>query len=61
MPGFGVSELLIIFAIILVPFGAARLAAIGGAPEGAIREFPRALQAEAGDEDGPPAGSPDSV
>jgi len=57
----GVLELLVIFAIIIVLFGASRVADLGGALGRGIRQFRRTLRAEAEDEDGPQAGSPDSV
>jgi len=61
MPEIGIPELLIIFAIILVLFGAGRVADLGGALGRGIREFRRALHAEPEGEDGPQAGPPDSV
>ncbi len=39
MGGFGVPELLIILVIVIVLFGASRLAGIGSAMGGSIREF----------------------
>jgi sec-independent protein translocase protein TatA len=61
MPEIGIPELLIIFAIMLVLFGAGRVAELGGALGRGIREFRRALRGEAEGEDGPQAGPPDSV
>jgi sec-independent protein translocase protein TatA len=61
MAEIGIPELLIIFAIILVLFGAGRVADLGGALGRGIREFRGALHGEAEGEDGPQAGSPDSV
>ncbi|MCS7277149.1 MAG: twin-arginine translocase TatA/TatE family subunit [Dehalococcoidia bacterium] len=42
--GLGPTELLIIFAIIVVLFGASRIADIGGAIGRAIREFRREIR-----------------
>ena len=39
MAGFGVPELLIILVIVIVLFGASRLAGIGSAMGSSIREF----------------------
>ncbi len=50
--GIGAPELLIIFAIIIVLFGASRLADIGGALGRAIREFRREVR-EGAKEEGP--------
>jgi sec-independent protein translocase protein TatA len=44
MAGFGVPELLIILLIVVVLFGASRLAGIGGALGGSIREFRRSVR-----------------
>jgi sec-independent protein translocase protein TatA len=49
MFGLGVPELLIILVIIIAIFGASRLAGIGGALGGSIREFKKAVK----DEDAP--------
>jgi len=43
LPKLGPGELLIIFLIILLIFGASRLRDIGGAMGGAIRDFRNAL------------------
>jgi sec-independent protein translocase protein TatA len=51
MGSFGVPELLIILVIVIVLFGASRLAGIGSALGGSIREFRRSVR----DEDTPPA------
>jgi len=44
MGSFGVPELLIILAIVIVLFGASRLAGIGSALGGSIREFRRSVK-----------------
>jgi sec-independent protein translocase protein TatA len=44
MGSIGVPELLIILAIVLVLFGASRLAGIGGAVGSSIREFRHSMQ-----------------
>lgn len=44
MFGLGVPELLIILVIIIAVFGASRLAGIGGALGGSIREFKKAVR-----------------
>ncbi|NTW00416.1 MAG: twin-arginine translocase TatA/TatE family subunit [Oscillochloris sp.] len=44
MFGLGVPELLIILVIIIAVFGAGRLAGIGGALGGSIREFKKAVR-----------------
>jgi sec-independent protein translocase protein TatA len=49
LPQLGPTELLIIFLIVLVLFGASRLRDIGGAMGGAIRDFRSALSG--GDEE----------
>ena len=49
MFGLGVPELLIILVIIIAVFGASRLAGIGGALGGSIREFKKAVK----DDDAP--------
>ncbi|MBX0326253.1 twin-arginine translocase TatA/TatE family subunit [Oscillochloris sp. ZM17-4] len=49
MFGLGVPELLIILVIIIAVFGAGRLAGIGGALGGSIREFKKAVK----DDDAP--------
>ncbi len=51
--GIGAPELLIIFAIIIVLFGASRLADIGGAMGRAIREFRREVREGAKEEEKP--------
>jgi sec-independent protein translocase protein TatA len=43
LPHLGPSELLIIFLIVLLLFGASRLRDIGGALGGAIRDFRKAV------------------
>jgi len=48
--GIGAPELLIIFAIIIVLFGASRLAEMGGALGRAIREFRREVREGAKEE-----------
>jgi len=56
MPDIGVPELLVILIIIVVIFGASRIADLGGALGRGIREFRRGLHEE--DEQGrPPVGS----
>ena len=49
MFGLGWGELLIILVIVIAVFGAGRLAGIGGALGGSIREFKKAVK----DEDAP--------
>jgi sec-independent protein translocase protein TatA len=44
MGSLGVPELLIILAIVIVLFGASRLAGIGGAIGGSVREFRRSVR-----------------
>ncbi len=44
MPGLGWGELLIILVIVIAIFGASRLAGIGGALGGGIREFKKAVK-----------------
>jgi sec-independent protein translocase protein TatA len=51
MFGLGWGELLIILVIIIAVFGAGRLAGIGGALGGSIKEFKKAVR----DEDAPTA------
>lgn len=46
MAGLGVPELLIILVIVIVLFGASRLAGIGGALGGSIREFRKSVKDE---------------
>ena len=46
MPTLGVPELLIILVIVIVLFGASRLAGIGGAMGSSIREFRRSVKDE---------------
>ena len=55
MPEIGVPEVLIIIAIIVVLFGASRIADLGGALGRGIREFRHALHED--DDDRPTAGS----
>ena len=49
MAGLGVPELLIILLIVIVLFGASRLAGIGGAIGSSIREFRKSVR----DDDAP--------
>jgi sec-independent protein translocase protein TatA len=51
MPEVGVPELLIILAIVVVLFGATRLADVGGALGRGIRDFRKELREDV-DEDG---------
>ncbi len=44
MPTIGWGELLIILVIVVAVFGAGRLAGIGGALGGSIREFKKAVK-----------------
>ena len=44
MPSLGVPELLIILVIVIVLFGASRLAGIGSAMGSSIREFRRSVR-----------------
>lgn len=44
MAGLGVPELLIILVIVIAIFGVSRLAGIGGAVGGSIREFRKAVK-----------------
>lgn len=44
MFGFGVPELLIVFAIVMVVFGASRLPELGGALGKTIRNFKKASE-----------------
>ncbi len=53
--GFGVTELLIILAIVLVLFGAKKLRNIGGDLGGAIKNFKTAIKEE--EENAPEASS----
>ena len=46
MAGLGVPELLIILVIVIVLFGASRLAGIGSAMGSSIREFRRSVRDE---------------
>ena len=46
MPSLGVPELLIILVIVIVLFGASRLAGIGGAIGSSVREFRRSVRDE---------------
>ena len=57
MAGLGVPELLIILLIVVVLFGASRLAGVGAALGGSVREFRRSVR----DDDAPPAGTANSV
>lgn len=50
MFGLGWGELLLVLVIVIAIFGAGRLAGIGGALGGSIREFKKAVK----DEDGNP-------
>jgi len=51
LPKLGTGELLIIFLIVLLLFGASRLRDIGGAMGGAIRDFRSALSGEDEEQD----------
>lgn len=51
MPGLGWGELLIILVIVIAIFGVGRIAGIGGALGGSIREFKKAVK----DDDAPAA------
>lgn len=44
MPGLGWGELLIILVIVIAIFGVGRIAGIGGALGGSIREFKKAVK-----------------
>ncbi len=44
MVGFGAPELLIILVIVIVLFGASRLAGIGGAIGNSVREFRKTVR-----------------
>lgn len=44
MAGFGVPELLIILVIVIVLFGASRIAGIGGAIGSSVREFRKSVR-----------------
>ncbi len=44
MGSFGVPELLIILVIVVILFGASRLAGVGSALGGSIREFRRSVR-----------------
>ena len=46
MAGFGVPELLIILVIIVILFGASRLAGVGSALGTSVREFKKGVQDE---------------
>ena len=46
MPSLGVPELIIILLIVIVLFGASRLAGIGGALGSSVREFRRSVKDE---------------
>ncbi len=46
MGSFGVPELLIILVIVVILFGASRLAGVGSALGGSIREFRRSVRDE---------------
>jgi sec-independent protein translocase protein TatA len=53
--GFGVTELLIILAIVLVLFGAKKLRNIGGDLGGAIKNFKTAMKEEENTSDSAPS------
>jgi sec-independent protein translocase protein TatA len=57
MPEIGVPELLIILAIVVVLFGATRLADVGGALGKGIRDFRKELREDVDDEGDRPAGA----
>ncbi|MBJ6802245.1 twin-arginine translocase TatA/TatE family subunit [Geomonas propionica] len=46
MFGFGVPELIIVLAILVIVAGPARLAGVGGAVGGALRSFKKGAQGE---------------
>ena len=54
MAGFGVPELVIILLIVIVLFGASRLAGVGAALGQSVGEFRRGVR----DDAVPPAGTP---
>ncbi len=54
MAGFGVPELLIILFIVVVLFGASRLAGVGAALGNSVRDFRKSVR----DDDTGPAGQP---
>ncbi len=54
MGGLGITELLIILTIVIVLFGASRLAGLGAALGQSVSEFRKGVQADAA----PPAGTP---
>jgi sec-independent protein translocase protein TatA len=53
--GLGAPELLIIFGVVLLLFGATRLADIGGGLGKGIKEFRKNVKEEAEEEETPPA------
>lgn len=55
MPEVGLPELLIILGILVVLFGAGRVAELGGALGRAVREFRRAVREEPEEQQTPPA------
>ena len=59
VPEIGVPEILIIIAVIVVVFGAGRVADLGGALGRGIREFRHALRED--DDDGPADGSKETT
>lgn len=59
MPNIGPMELMIVLLIIVAVFGASKLAGIGGALGGGIREFKKAVRD--GDEEQPTARSDDQT
>jgi sec-independent protein translocase protein TatA len=56
----GAQELLIVFAIVLLLFGAKKLPGLAGSLGTSIKEFRKASE-EAGDEDGKPDASDDTT
>jgi len=55
MPALGVPELVIILVIVVVIFGASRLAGIGSALGSSVRDFRQSVR-----EDPPPSADPDA-
>ena len=49
MPGLGVPELLIILLIVVVLFGASRLAGVGAALGSSVREFKKGVRDDPND------------
>jgi sec-independent protein translocase protein TatA len=55
VPDIGLPELLIILGILVLLFGAGRVAELGGALGRAVREFRRAVREEPEEQPAPPA------